>query len=324
MNMNILEKINLRHYINKCFRFDKKHFVRYSRALKTKGPDHIISQIALCTHVVEKGLTMPHMKHGFGQELIIRLIGLCRNWASSYDQTNPFFNRAISVILEYDIVHKQLNHIFDDPFRSTLKQFVNDYNYLKPSNQIISSGADQFFYFSQSSFPEFSGSRHSIRNFSKKDVPVQSLIDSIKLAQNAPSACNRQSVRVHIVCENDKIQRILSIQNGNRGFSELVNRLLIVTFFIPCYGTVKERNLGYIDAGIFSMNLLYALHYNHIGACPLNWCDSPKDDKELRSAINIDSKETVTLIIACGFAPENEFKIAKSERIDYQSIITIH
>ena len=72
------------------------------------------------------------------------------------------------------------------------------------------------------------------------------------------------------------------------------------------------------------MNLLYALHYQQIGACTLNWCDSPEDDEQIRSLLNIPASETITLLIACGKAPEVSFKVASSPRVKAQKIVTIH
>lgn len=322
--MKIIERLNTRHFINKCYVFDKRRFVKFSRALHTSGADHIVAQMAICTHVIEKGLTMPEMRHGFGQEMVTRLIGLCREWSEKYDKSNHFFLQAAKVILEYNSVHDKLAFSFKDPFLAELKKFVGDFSFLKPSEQILSQGKEQFFSKLQASFPEFAQSRHSVRNFSNQEIPVQELMDSIKLAQCAPSACNRQSTRIHVVTGKKDIQAILSIQNGNRGFSNLIDKLLIVTYDVTSYGSVRERNLGFVDSGIFTMNLLYALHCHQIGTCPLNWCDSPKDDAKLRSIVAIDEKESVTILIACGYVPDHEFKIAKSERIDSQSIITVH
>jgi hypothetical protein len=72
------------------------------------------------------------------------------------------------------------------------------------------------------------------------------------------------------------------------------------------------------------MNLLYALHYHQIGACVLNWCNSPKDDAKLRTIIHIDDNEYITLFIACGRVPDHSFSVAKSQRLKVEDITTVH
>ncbi len=322
--MKIFEKLNLRHFINKCFRFDKRKFVRYSRSLTTNGQAHTLSQIALDTHVVEKGLTMPEMRPGFGQEVVRRLIGNCRSWSNSSDTADPFYIQAIKTVKEYHQTHNILGFVFDEPFRSEIESFVNANDSIPASEQLVFEGSDQFFYNAGEPFPEFALSRHSVRNFSDKDIPIERLTEAIQLAQCAPSSCNRQSTRVHIITDKTQISSLLAIQNGNRGFGHLVNKLLVITYSIPVYGSVKERNLGYIDSGIFTMNMLYALHYYRIGACTLNWCDSPKDDARLRSIIHIPDNETISLFIACGIVPDKQFKVPVSQRIEGSTITKIH
>ena len=64
MKIPFFEKLRIWRFINKCFRFDKRVFVKYSRAIKVEGGNHILAQTAINTHVIEKGLTMPEMRHG--------------------------------------------------------------------------------------------------------------------------------------------------------------------------------------------------------------------------------------------------------------------
>jgi len=324
MRIPFFDKLNYRHYINKCFRFDKKKYVNFSSTLQKEGKDHLLAQIALHTHIIEKGLSMPEMRTGFGQTKLHNLIIFCYTWSKLYDKKNPFYTQAVQTILEYYELHNRLQYTFDEPFRSELNCFVQENHDFNASRQPVIEGTQSYFSKKEEPFPVFARSRHSLRCFSDEDVPLQSLMDAIELAQSAPSACNRQSTRVHIITQKTEINKILSIQEGNRGFGHQTNKLLIVTFYTPNYVSIKERNLGYIDSGIFTMNLLYSLHYHRIGACTLNWCDSPGDDAKLRSVINIDEKETVSLLIACGMVPERSFSVAKSLRMKAEYITTIH
>jgi nitroreductase len=324
MRIPLFDKLNTWHYINKCFRFDRRVFVKYSRAIKTKEPNHILAKIAINTHIIEKGLTMPGMRHGFGQQVVSDTIMLCHTWAESYDKSNPVYIQAIRTIQEYRLLHQKLNYTFSKEFGEILESFAEENKGIDASCQLVFEGAEQFFSKRNAEFPEFARSRHSVRNYSDENIPVQQIMDAIDLAQTAPSACNRQSTRVHIITDKKQISDILALQNGNRGFGHLANKLLIITFLIPNYTSAKERNMGYIDTGFFSMNLLYALHYNQIAACTLNWCDSSKDDSKLRSIVHIDENEKISHFIVCGYAPKQTFKVAKSNRLNGNLITTVH
>lgn len=306
------------------FTHDTLRYHTYSGLWGSTCEQHLLGRISLRAHVVEKGLTMPDMRLGFGKENLLDLVRLCNIYKDKYNSNHEIFRHAIGVIGEYRDVHAEQHYLLDPEVVDCINNLLATIPNLCPTHQREYS-SPEYFEHSKSSFELFSQSRHSLRNFSSTvDVSVTDIIKSIELAQNAPSSCNRQSSRVHIIAEKTLIGKVLALQNGNRGFGQLVNKLLVLTVDLSCYNGIKERNLGYIDSGIYAMNLLYALHFNKIGACTLNWCDSPEDDVQIRSLLSIPDSETITLVIACGYTPEGVFKIASSPRVKVQNIVTVH
>ena len=140
---------------------------------------------------------------------------------------------------------------------------------------------------------------------------------------NAPSSCNRQVSRVHIIADDVLKAKLLKIQQGNTGFGNLADKILVVTANTESYASGRERNAGYIDGGMFGMNLLYSLHYHQIGACVLNSYLTPKDEKKIKSLINIPKSEVLVMIILIGEIP-SKFKIAYSVRQEYSKVTTLH
>ena len=102
----------------------------------------------------------------------------------------------------------------------------------------------------------------------------------------------------------------------------MANKLIIVTNELGVYESTRERKQGYIDGGIYTMNLLYALHYNRVACCVLNCCNSKGNDIKIRNKANIKETEELIVMIACGEAIEN-FEIASSPRIPIQNFIKI-
>ena len=70
-----------------------------------------------------------------------------------------------------------------------------------------------------SDFQTLAYSRHSVRDFSDKPLSVEQVKKAVKLAQTAPSACNRQSSRIIHVIDREKCEKILNIQGGAKGHS---------------------------------------------------------------------------------------------------------
>jgi nitroreductase len=88
------------------------------------------------------------------------------------------------------------------------------------------------------------------------------------------------------------------------------------------YYSIGERNQLYIDGGVFLMNLLYALHYYKIGACPAHWGFNYKQDKEIQKELNLSGSEKVICLIPIGI-PKEEFKTTLSLRRKNEEILKI-
>jgi nitroreductase len=167
---------------------------------------------------------------------------------------------------------------------------------------------------------EFMLSRHSIREFSERCVDEELIDRAVQLAQCSPSLCNRQSAHVYVMMPGDKMVRALNLQGGNKGFSEQISKLLIVTSELGCFLSVGERNQCWVEGGLFAMALLYGLHAQGLGACCLNWAKEPSDDKSLHELIGIPEDQQVVMMIAVGHLPET-FRITHSPRRKSEEIL---
>ena len=144
-------------------------------------------------------------------------------------------------------------------------------------------------------------------------MPIERIRSAVHLALNTPSACNRQHCRVYCITQQDTINKALEIQKGSRGFGHLANKLLVVTSNLEDVLWIGERNDAFINGGLFLMNLCYALHYEKIAHCILNWSRTPEEDMALRTLIPLMDSETVSALLTCGEVPD-EFEIASSPR----------
>ncbi len=315
-----LKSITNKYRARKAYDEDFKRFYKYSNTYETnKNKDQLLALIIARYHVIEKGLSMPDMRLGFGKQALLDLIEFCQRYARQYNISNDQFLHALSVVLEYKTVHKNANYELE---RQVEKSIDGILKYYKPSScQQTEMTKEAYFEFQNAPFPQFSASRHSLRNY-VGNVDVNVLIKAVDLAQNAPSSCNRQSSRVYLVENRDKVMEVLSLQNGNRGFGHLSDKVIVLTSEIGSFGRMPERNQMFVDGGIYAMNLLYALHYYQVGACALNWCSSHEDDVKLRKLLDIKPSEVVIMVITCGNVPE-KFKVALSPRTEVSNVISI-
>lgn len=279
-----------------------------------------LKKIMLCYHVLEKGLTMRHRRNGFGKDVMLQLISEIDKHIKQFGNDNEHINIAIGVIAEYMRVHEKEGYIFDKEYSNIINSFLEKYGQVPIISQRMMT-REKFFSKTMFPFDEFSKTRHSLRCFDGA-IPIETVLSAIKLAQNAPSACNRQSTRIKIIQNKNLISAIFDIQRGNRGgIRDTVDKLLLITYD-TCYWDIISWNGGYIDAGIYAMNLLYALHFYHIGACPLNACFSAKEEKSMRELTRIPKTENFVLFIAIGACPDN-FMLANAARSNYNDIVEI-
>lgn len=308
--------------MNRVLKYNKRKFYKYAGAFQASK----IRDTAYLTwlyHVIEKGLAMPQMKIGFGQEKIRELCEKLETYAREYGKDNVTYASGIGTLYQYKMTHQDIGFSLPTDIANAIDRLTQKED--ADSTKMNGGYTRESFYKDEhAEYPVFASSRHSVRNFdTTKDVAVGELIDAIKIAQTAPSACNRQPARVHIVTDHEMIEKCLSMQNGNRGFGNLANKLLIITGDLQTILGAQEFFDLNTNVGIFIMNLSLALHYHEIAHCILNWYAMPKEDARLHKIVGIPEEENVVAFIVCGKVP-SEFKIAISPRIETDEIVKIH
>lgn len=296
--MSGVKKIRTKIDIVKAFFNDAILYLKYSSTFQDSSQSTRMEyEIISHTHVIEKGLSMPDPKLGFGKEIIKKLILLLRSIKSDKDiEKDPIVISAKNCVRSYINFHERN----DFPVEKIKAEFQKISSSQDEHEATLEIKKDEILALSRGDFLDMSKSRHSIREFSSQHVDKHLLKQAVKMAQRAPSTCNRQSSRAHVFQNENDIKKILSYHKGHRGFGHLIKTLIIVTSDTGLFYGAKERHQPYIDGGIFSMALLYSLHYLGLGACALNWCVSFSDDIGLKKNIHISPNENVILIIAVG------------------------
>lgn len=156
-------------------------------------------------------------------------------------------------------------------------------------------------------------SRFSVRDFQPISVSSKDIERAIALALNTPSVCNRQASFVYCLNTRTEIDKALSLQNGNKGFGHEVPCLLILCADLSGFDTFGERYQHWIDGGMFSMSIIWALHSLGLASCCLNWSKGPIDDLKLRKLVKINNEHTVLMMLAVGL-PREDIKVCYSAR----------
>ena len=128
---------------------------------------------------------------------------------------------------------------------------------------------------------------------------------------------------MHLITNFDKVQQLMELQQGNRGFGHLIHQMILITVDIRSYGRFEDRYNPYLDAGLFSMNLLYSLHFFKIASIPLVWIDNKRRRRELHTLLDFPQEEYPCLMIGIG-EPADKFITTASQRNVIEDVLKEH
>ena len=268
------------------------------------------------THSIEKGLSINNLRLGFGhdkQNEMLKLINRINNKKEKTSIENESIDMAISSLFEYVKIHEENNYC--DEFILELKKFLLNFknNFAGGTLEVNKKK------YNEKEIESFFKSRHSVRDFSGKEVNINQLKMAIQLAQCAPSACNRQAVNVYIL-DKKYYSDIENWLEGIGGFAKDVDKFLIITGKRTAY-RLNENYQYIVSPSIYVGYLTLTLQLYGIGSCviqrPVIW---NKEWSNLQKKHNIPKDEQIICMIACGIL-KDKYKVPMSHRIDDISVI---
>ena len=324
------------------FAYDHAQFRAWAGALHLDRKAAACAEIVMGYHVLEKGLTMPRRRLGFGQGAVVRLIELIEVFEQRFGTDDPQVSHAVAVLRAYAELHTNADR---GPAPGIVRSPNHD-THETPSESHLSSGTrerldrflaahpgisaavephvtrEAFFASRNAPFPQFATSRHVCRHFAGP-VPRETIEAAVTLALSAPSACNRQHARVHAFNDPALRDALFALQGGTRGFGADADTVLVVTSDLSAIRWGWERHDAWVNGGIFAMNLCLALHWHGVAHCILHWSVPPEADQKAHALLDIPDSEAIVLLLACG-TPPDEFDVAASPRRNLGEILSWH
>lgn len=304
--------------------YDIQRFLKYSTFSKAPTEfENLRSRITAHYHVLEKGLSFPETRLGYGKEILETLLELIELYQErGYCVQDSQFVSALKVLNSYCEFHEERNYDVSK-IRKTLAPFEQYYlSSHEVVGGVVSLRREEIQVSARGRFEKLALSRYSIREFSKEKVDISLIVKAVEIARKTPSVCNRQSARVYLLHSEVVKQKALSCQNGNRGFGHLADKVLIITSSIRDFYNIEERNQSFIDGGMFGMSIIYALHSLGIGTCTLNWSATNEADQKIRQLLPVKEEENIVFMIALGMLPEI-INVPASQRKPLEEILTV-
>lgn len=320
-----LRKLGTRQHdaVYKAMKYDADRYIAYAGVFNRETEENLIARIIHTYHGLEKGLTMPNRRLNFGHDAVRSLVMLIQEYLDRFHVPTAQVNHGIGILKAYLEMHHEYDGKSDYEFWSNIHSLTDRYPSINPATQLHTS-ADAFYAYVNSDFKNFAESRHTLRHYCGT-VSEEEITKAVKLAMTAPSACNRQPVRVHCISDQRVKDEVLSMQSGNRGFGTDADKILIVTGDLSDICWIDERYDIYTNCGIFIMNLCYSLFFYKIAHCVLNWsiCVNAEQDHRLHEIAGIPENEVVAAMLTCGKTPD-EIDVASSPRREVSEILRFH
>lgn len=297
----------------------KETFFKYSSSgmVESNDPAYLRMKIIIGSHILEKGLCHSDYRPGFGKQSVIDMQLYLKIYLSTPDPDRFAIENAVSLLREYHAANTK--HEFDDSDYLFIDQF-EDIGIKQVSPYLIHVEAAK----EVDTFRLFANKRHSVRVYETDGLPISSslLRDVISIANTAPSACNRQATHVFAVTNREVIKQVEKIHGGCKGFGEHVSAFLFITSDLSLYSS-NEVKLPIYDAGIYAMNLLYALQSFGLYSCALNGSFPGDATNMIHHVTGIPDKYDINGLVAVYNLPsKTEVMIAASPRREADDVLT--
>lgn len=298
------------------YSYDAKRYVRHSSTHDNLvDPMTRKARLTKAYHSIEKGMALPETRKGYG-DWALRQIRTDVPALEAGGHGGLETQGARATIAEYAAFHGDdlpEDVAWTADFSTTAIDHPGGTSKLTAADFDAAKAAD---------FDRFARSRYSVRQYTGEPVSPEDIERAVSTALKSPRVCNRESRRVHVAYNEDARTRLLSHQNGNRGFGHTAGAVLVITSDVRHFTDLGERNQGWIDGGLFTMSLAYALHGQGLGACMLNWSTVWWRDRNLRRDFGIPDHEIIITMMAVGHVPPDGVTVATSPVPDAASILS--
>jgi hypothetical protein len=319
--------INTAKYVRNSFRLlidfgnDRIRFRRAAFGLNHNNDQvNLSARLSFHTHAIEKGLCNPNFRKGFGKRALSSLTKAIFEYKNKGYPYSKRFLAAIEVLRQYCIAHE-----YDREYTGEIEKIVNLF---QTEISDLGVGAadhtrDEILQEVSLDFSHLASHRISVRDYAQDPVVKEDIFHALELAMKSPSVCNRQPWKVHLIEDEQLLHQVMTAQGGFAGNGHNMQLLLLVTVDLRYFSTSSERNQGFVDGGIYLMSLVYALTYHKMATCILNADFPRKQEKKIRSLLDLDDSEVMIGFISVGRYPEH-FKSPASIRDSYLDCLKIH
>ncbi|KVX03516.1 hypothetical protein AWJ07_02870 [Shewanella frigidimarina] len=273
--------------------------LQYQRSLN--NIEHSSVLLRRNIHRLEKGLIMVPRKPVFATSFIAETVNVYALAVAQGFLGSSEAQWANDVLCEYfavvgtDATVDKARVIFE---QVRAKDATNSVSSLTPYThaEIVNSGV------SATQLSLLFKQRRSVRWYQDKPVEIEKINIAVDMASQAPSACNRQPFKLHVVINKDTVKQVAECAMGTKGFADNIPMIIAVVGDLSSYPLERDRHLIYIDGALMAMQFMLALETLGLSSCPLNWPEIETQERMLDNLLQFTPYERTVMLIAVGYA----------------------
>lgn len=155
--------------------------------------------------------------------------------------------------------------------------------------------------------------RYSCRKYLNRKIEVTLLKSCIETARLAPSACNAQPWRFHIINDQDLKQQFVKLtQPFTKNASFIVVEEDKPNLQQKIVNRLKDQEFSQIDIGICCSYLCLQASDLGLSTCMIGYFNETK----IKKILEINNKNRIRVIVAIGYGDEREKKQLKRKKIN--------
>lgn len=168
-------------------------------------------------------------------------------------------------------------------------------------------------------FKELVMSRYSCRKYLDQEIDLVLLKECIETARLAPSACNSQPWKFHIVHDKELTKQFVSLtQPFTKHAAYIVIEENSPNFQQKIVNKIKDQEFNKTDIGIACSYICLQASEIGLSTCMIGYFNETK----IKKALAIPEKKRVRLIISIGYGDKTEKHVFRRNEID--EILKIH
>lgn len=289
--------------------------VRYLASVRSERSNRFL--LVRNTHRLEKGLLMRPPRPVFALEYIRETVeALDATWQTAEDQGEQQLNWALDVAIRYferiDVAKAGLADV-----QEVVSRIAKDRDSLRdaprPTRIPYQRQVNREDLPTAQQFNSLAKHRKSVRWYTSQPVPRAVIDQALETAALAPTACNRQPYRFHLLDDPALVQRVASIPMGTAGWRENIPMLAVLVGHLDAYFSERDRHVVYIDASLAAQNFMLALETHGLSSCPINFPDIERRERRMAKALGLAPYERPIMCLSIGY-PDPEGLVAYSEK----------